>query len=135
MYDGPPDDAILVLAAAAEGLLVPSETDAPLTPFRWGGNAPLTPEALPTALGLSPNTPVETRTLDEFFAPLARVADWMDDDQRERAGRFATLHNLIDCSLTDVTVYRVGKTQIAVIVAGQDAHGDTVGLRTTLVET
>lgn len=135
MHDGPPDDAILVLAAAAEGLLVPSETDAPLTPFRWEGEGPLSPEALLVALGLPPNTPAETRTLDEFFAPLARLANWMDADQRERAGRFAALRDLIASVLTDVAVYRIGRTQITVIIAGQDARGDTVGLRTTRVET
>lgn len=135
MHDGPPDDAILILAAAAEGLLVPSETDSPLTPFRWEGDGPLTPDALLTALDLPPDTPVETRTLEAFFAPLARVADWMDTDQRERAGCFATLHNLIASLLTDAMVYRVGRVQVAVFIAGQDAHGDTVGLRTTLVET
>lgn len=135
MHDGHLDDAILVLAAAAEGLLVPSETDAPLTPFRWSGDVPLTAETLPTALDFPPDAPVETRTLDEFFAPLARVADWMEESQRERAGRFAALRDLITSLLTDVVVYRVGRTQITMIVAGQDARGDTVGLRTTLVET
>lgn len=59
----------------------------------------------------------------------------MDAAQRERAGRFATLRNLIAGSLADVAVYRIRRTQVTVIIAGQDAHGDTVSLRTTLVET
>lgn len=71
----PPDDAILVLATSAEGLLVPSERNAPLEPFRWGGEGPLTSESLLTAFDLPLDTPVETRTLYEFFAPLTRVAD------------------------------------------------------------
>ncbi|NTU83787.1 MAG: hypothetical protein HGA45_31175 [Chloroflexales bacterium] len=35
MTDAPADDPITALTAAASGLLVPSEADAPLEPFRW----------------------------------------------------------------------------------------------------
>ncbi|HWQ15685.1 MAG TPA: nuclease A inhibitor family protein, partial [Roseiflexaceae bacterium] len=130
-----PGGALAAIAAAAQGLLVPSESDYPLVPFRWEGQAPLTPAALLAHLGLPPDTPVETRTLEAFFDPLARTADWMDEGQRAQAARFAALRDLIAARLRDVVVYRVGRVRITVLIAGQDAAGATVGLRTTLIET
>lgn len=132
-----PDPAprLAALADAAEGLLVPSESDAPLEPFHWEGEGALTPEALVASLGLSPDTPVETRTLDAFFAPLMREATWMDDAQREQAAKFAALRDRIAADLANVEVYRLGRIQITVVIAGRTGDGATGGLRTTLVET
>ena len=125
---------LAAISAAAEGLLVPSESDAPLTPFRWEGPGPLTPEGLLAQLKLPPDAPVERRSLGQFFAPLATPADWMDDGQRAQAARFAELRDLIARELADVAVYRLGRTRIAVVIAGA-AGGATVGLRTTVIET
>jgi len=130
-----PDDPIAALADAAEGLLVPSESDYPLTPFRWTGASPLTAAALLAALDLPPDTPVETRTLDAFFAPLTRVTDALDGQQAAQTTRFAALRDQIAGHLTDVIVYRVGRIQITAIIAGTTAEGATGGLRTTLIET
>ncbi len=131
----PADDTLAEIAAAADGLLVPSESDYPLEPFRWQGEGPLTPDSLRAHLELPPDAPVETRTLDAFFGPLARVADWMDEEQREQAARFAALRDLIAARLRDVAVYYAGRVQVTVVIAGQDPAGATVGLRTTLIQT
>ncbi len=56
----PPDDLGL-LAQAATGLLMPSETDAPFVPFRWPGVAPLTEATLRTTLGVAADIPIATR--------------------------------------------------------------------------
>jgi hypothetical protein len=130
-----PDDPLTTLAAAADGLLVPSEHDYPLELFRWDGCAPLTPASLVAALGLPPHTPVETRDLATFFAPLTRTADETDAAAQATAARFAALRTQIAAALTDVVVYRVGRIQITAIIAGTTAEGATGGLRTTLIET
>ena len=129
------DDALAALTTAAAGLLVPSESDYPFDEFWWAGCGPLTPDTLVAALGLPPDTPVETRTLDAFFARLTTADEWMDDGQRAQAARFGQLRDLIAARLTDVVVYRVGQIQITVIIAGADTSGTTIGLRTTLIET
>jgi hypothetical protein len=130
-----PDDALAAITAAADGLLVPSESDYPFEPFRAEGSERLTPASLLAQLGLPPDTPVTTDSLEAFFAQLTRVADWMDEDQRAQAARFAELRDLIAARLRNVVSYRAGRTKIAVVIAGQDAAGATVGLRTTLIET
>lgn len=129
------EDTLAELVAAADGLLVPSESDNPFEPFRWEGSGPLTAEALVAHLGLPAETPVETRSLEKFFAPLSQSADWMDERERAQAARFGQLRELMAEKLRDPQVYRVGRTKIAVIIAGQDAAWQTVGLRTTVIET
>jgi hypothetical protein len=129
------DTALAELTAAADGLLVPSESDYPFVPFRWEGSGPLTPVALLAHLELPPDTPVETRAPETFFAPLTRIAEWMDEAQRAQAARFAALRDLIVARLRNAAVYRVGRVRITVVIAGQDAADTIVGLRTTLIET
>jgi DNA-binding MltR family transcriptional regulator len=130
-----PSDALGVITAAAAGLLVPSESDYPLESFRWPGPGPLTPTSLLAHLDLPPDTPVETRSLDAFFGPLVVAHDSFDEGQRAAASRFASLRDLIAATLADLVVYRVGRIQITVIIAGADSDRNTVGLRTTLIET
>jgi hypothetical protein len=131
----PPPSALADLVAAADGLLVMSESDYPLTPFRWPGPGPLTAEALLIQLGLPPDTAVEVRDLDAFFGPLATDQEWFDDDQRATSARFAVLRDRIAALLTDVHVYRLGQIEIAAIIVGLDAAGEYIGLQTTQIET
>lgn len=130
-----PPDACAEVAAAAAGLLMPSESDHPFEPFRWPGPGPLTPDALVAHLGLPPATRVETRGLDSFFDPLAAVRDWGDAAQRASAARFALLRDRCNDLLASAMVYRVGVLQVTVIIAGAAPDGAVCGLRTTVVET
>lgn len=131
----PLPDALAEISAAAEGLLVMSESDYPLSPFSWDGPGPLSAEALREQLGLPPDAPVETRSLEDFLGPLAAEQDWFDDDQRATAVRFAALRDLIAARLADVVVYRLGHIQITAIIAGSAPDGATVGLQTMQIET
>jgi hypothetical protein len=128
-------DALTEIAAAAEGLLMPSESDYPFEPFRWDGPAPLTPETLRTHLDLPPDAPVEMRDAMALLDQLAAEQDWFGAEERAVAARFATLRDTIASKLTDVVLYRIGTTRITLIIAGRDPGGDLVGLRTMVVET
>ncbi|NJN19002.1 MAG: sugar-non-specific nuclease inhibitor NuiA-like protein [Oscillochloris sp.] len=128
-------DALAELATAAEGLLVMSESDHPLEPFRWSAADPITPETLLAYLQLPIDTPIETRSLEAFFDPLAQDREWFDDEQRVIATRFAALRDLIADRLRDVTVYQVGTTRITALIIGRDPSDEFVGLRTSLIET
>lgn len=136
--DGPgeaPSDALSALVAAAEGLLMPSESDYPFEPFRWPGPGPLTPEALLAHLGLPPETPVETRDAAALFERLSAPRDWHGEPERATAARFAALRDAFATNLADVVVYRVGTITISLFILGRDPAGATVGLRTTVIET
>jgi hypothetical protein len=124
-------DALLTdLAAAAADLHYPSETDAPLTPFRWAGPASSTPDAasLVASLGRDPATPVEAVAFEAFFAPVTQGDD-------EGAERFRALRDRLQGELQDLRVYRVGRVDIDVYVLGRHPSGEWVGLQTKVVET
>jgi len=112
-----------LLARAVDGLLYPSETDAPLVPFRWRRTEASAEAAILAREG--PTCPVERVSLDAFFEPLQRVQD---------AARYADLKALLQRGLTDPTVWRLGSPRVTIYVIGHDAT-DWVGVRTEAVET
>jgi hypothetical protein len=126
--------SLSALLAAADGLLMPSESDYPFEPFVWDGPEPPTPERLLVVLGLPPGTPVETRTLERQFAPLMRKGEATDGAAGGPAG-FAALKATFESQLAETLVYRVGEVEIQVFLLGVDAEGRWVGLRTTVVQT
>ncbi|QOV89193.1 nuclease A inhibitor family protein [Humisphaera borealis] len=119
MNDPIPND----LAAAVEGLLYPSETDAPLIPFRWKRGKR---SAVESAIANSKErSPVETIPFDTFFEPLLRSTD---------AERFATLKRLLQDRLQDLAVVRVGSPRVTIYVIGRQGHY-WAGVWTESVET
>lgn len=128
-------DDLAVIMVFANGLLVPSESDYPFTPFRWPGPGPISASALLAYLELSPDTPVEERDFTTFFDRLATVQEWHTDEDRPRVARFAALRNALTARLRDLVVYRVGTIQIHVFIVGRSASDQLIGLRTLLIET
>ena len=128
-------DALDALLQAADGLLMPSESDCPFTAFRWPGPDPLTPAALLAHLGLPPDTPVEERAFSMFFARLTTAQDWHSDDDRVQVARFTALRDAFTRCLTDLIVYRVGVIRIDTFIVGTTLDGGVVGLRTVQIET
>lgn len=131
----PPPDTLATITAAADGLLMPSESDYPFEPFSWSGPEPLTPELLLTLLGLPSDTPVEVRDALALLDRLATIQEWFGEYEQYVAARFATLRDTMTAHLTDLTLYRIGTIRITLIIAGRDDTGATVGLRTIVIET
>ena len=131
----PPPDTLATITAAADGLLMPSESDYPFEPFSWSGPEPLTPELLLTLLDLPSDTPVEVRDALDLLDRLATVQEWFGDYEQMIAARFATLRDTLITHLTDLMLYRIGTIRITLIIVGRDHTGATVGLRTLAIET
>lgn len=131
----PPPDTLATITAAADGLLMPSESDYPFEPFSWSGPEPLTPELLLTLLGLPSDTPVEVGDALTLLDRLATIQEWFGEYEQYIAARFATLRDTITAHLTDLTLYRIGTIRITMIIVGRDYTGATVGLRTLAIET
>ena len=128
-------DTLEPILQAAHGLLMPSESDYPFTPFRWSGPGPLTPDALVAHLELPHDTPVVMRTLTQFFAPIVATREWHTDEDQAQVSRFLALHDALTTHLSDLVVFRVGEISIQAFIVGTDANGATVGLHTTQIET
>lgn len=128
-------DALIPILKAADGLLMPSESDYPFTPFRWPGSGPLTPDALVVHLELPQDTLVAVRDITQFFASLVTTREWHTDEDRVQVSRFLALRDALTTHLADLIVYRVGEISIQVFIVGTDANGAKVGLHTTQIET
>lgn len=131
----PPPASDLTLEQAVDGLLFPSETDAPIELFSWQDPPPFSPEALREQLQLPASVPLTTMDLESFFAPAVRVEDWFTPERRARAERFQTLLALLKQQLSDMRVYKFGRNEMPVIVVGRDAQGTWRGIKTVVVET
>jgi len=125
------------LGAAAAGLLFPSESDYPLTPYRWVGTdgAEPSPAALIQAEGRKADTPVETLGPRELFEPLFALQADATDEEKAEVARYRALVDLLKGTLSALRVYRVGEVDIDVYVLGRHASGEWLGLKTRVVET
>ena len=123
------------LTQASEGLLFPSESDAPFEVVRWKAEGQLTPATLLQLTGHSPNAPVQVVDFDKFFAIATQEEDWHDEDEREAVQRFRQLVNVLKENLSQLQVYRVGQRSIDAYIIGVTPAGDWVGLSTQVVET
>ncbi len=137
MTSKPAPPLLDTLGKATFGLLFPSESDAPLTPYTFPGpkGAEPTPEALLLAEHLPRDTPVETITVADLFDPFAKLDEDASDEDKAEAARYRCLIELLSQELTDLRVYRVGAVDIDVYILGKDPCGAWLGLKTHVVET
>jgi hypothetical protein len=121
-----PDDELIILRSASEGLLYPSESDEPFEVFRWTAEEQLQAHHVLAKAGKEKDENVEEITLAEFFEGLS---------EHEDGERFKQLRRAIENQLRDVKVFRVGSIQIDVYIVGATHSGDWAGLHTKSIET
>ena len=120
-------------AELTEGLLFPSETDAPLEPYRWTDGEP-SPDIVRAELDVPVSTPIQMLSAEELFAPL--LAPEEDGGAPpEEAARYREMLALLREHLTDVQVHLVGRYDVQVLLLGRHPSGEWLGLRTRIVET
>jgi Nuclease A inhibitor-like protein len=124
------------MKAASEGLLYPSETDFPLEFFSWDKQLQeLTEDGVRKLTGHAPGVPVEEVGLAEFFEPVIAEQDWHGEREKESTERFRSLVDVLQRTLDDLRVYRVGETEVDAYIVGRTKDGEWAGLKTKLVET
>ncbi len=119
-------------------LLYPSESDEPIEPVETYLRMaePLTVSHMKDWLMLPPSNYVEEITEAEFWEPVVTMEDWFDEEEKAKATQFQQLKKLLETTLTDRQVFRVGKTEIDVYLLGKPKEGEPrVGLKTKVVET
>jgi hypothetical protein len=122
------------LETATKDLEMPSESDEPFRVFSLVLEGELDSEKLPELLELKQSQPIEKRELDDFFESAATSEDWMEDEEKATAQRFANLRDLLKAELKDVCVYLYGERERDVVVVGETESG-FAGLVTLIVET
>lgn len=132
-----PDTLQQTLTQAAEGLLFPSESDYPLTFFEWPSyrGKRLLSRTVRRLLDQPSDTPVERKSLAAFFKPVTEIQDWFGEEEKANAGKFAALEETLRAQLQNIVVFRLGKIEIRVYIAGKTPEGHWAGLFTTVIET
>lgn len=123
------------LTQASEGLLFPSESDAPFEAIHWKAEGKLTPATLLQLTGHSPNSPVAMMSVDKFFAPAVAEQDWHDDEEKETVRKFQNLVTVLKANLSKLQVFMVSDRTIDVYIIGTTPDGDWAGLVTKVIET
>ena len=125
------------IARACNGLVVTSETDAPVVAveFRVPLGSLLTAQDVLRLVGRDVETRIEEQSLREFFEPLGRRRDWHDGRDAEMARRVRRLERILQRRLTDARVFRIGDRSIDVWLLGQARDGRIVGVQTRVAET
>ena len=128
-------DAMKALEVASKGLLYSSESDEPFTVFKWKAEDELTKEMVLKRARKAAKTPVEEVSLQDFFADLTEEQDWHGDEEKAAVQRYKKLQEVIQKTLSDAKVFKVGQRKLSVFLVGKTDEGDWVGLKTTAVET
>jgi Nuclease A inhibitor-like protein len=118
---------LVALRKASEGLLYPSETDEPFTPFTWGkAEGALTLQKVARLAGASAAAHVEEQPLGEFFKVLTEGDD---------AEKYRRLQQVVGEQLSGARVFRLGSVNIDIYLVGKTKGGEWAGLETKSVET
>lgn len=115
-------ETLAVLREAADGLLFPSETDAPFEVFYWE----VAENSAASILRFAPRMagePMRTLSLSDFLQDL--------DEEKE----FHALREALEKTLIAIIVYRFGTVHPTYFIVGNDADGNLAGLKTKAVET
>ncbi|MDT5158717.1 MAG: hypothetical protein QOH51_3074 [Acidobacteriota bacterium] len=128
------DQLIEELREATRGLTFMSESDYPFEVFKWGRAEPSN-AFLRGLTKQDASVPVSTQTPAEFFRAAAAEPDWKGSEELALARRFQKLLRLLEENLSDLKVFRVGRVNLPVYVAGRAASGLWLGVSTRVVET
>ena len=119
----------------SEGLYYISETDAEIFPFIGEKAEAVTKDEIVRQTKAVADTPVEERNFAEIFTRLTKIQDWFGEEEKETAARFERLKNLLEQSLRDLKIFKVGSLQIKIYFVGLDAEDKLMGIQTEAVET
>ncbi|MEM9805380.1 MAG: nuclease A inhibitor family protein [Cyanobacteria bacterium P01_D01_bin.56] len=127
-------DLLPELEAACDKLLWRSETDSPFeVVFLPSGQKS---EPIAQLLNQYPaDTSVTISSLNDFFAPAMIERAWFDSRELERVQRYRNLRDLLETTLENLQVYRIGETEIDVYMLGVTEDKQVVGVKTKVVET
>ncbi|MEM8613085.1 MAG: nuclease A inhibitor family protein [Cyanobacteria bacterium P01_H01_bin.105] len=127
-------DLLPELKAACKGLLWRSETDCPLeVTVLPSDQQPLSIDRL---LDSYPDdTPVSIVGLDDFFGQATVERAWFDSRELILVERYRNLRDLLETTLENLKVYRIGRVEIDVYVIGKTEDEQVIGVKTKIVET
>ena len=126
------------LEAAAGDLVYSSESDRPFEWFflkrgatGWPYDTAEFAKRFPEASGKK----LEERSLDDFFRRHIETSDPYDVRAQQIRPRYEALKALIESSLKNPKVIRIGSIEVRCLIVGDDGHGNLAGFSTVAIET
>jgi hypothetical protein len=123
------------IADACEGLIYVSEIDAPVTAYAAPAAGMSAPDVLLRQINRSEGEAVEEAKFDALFDRLTAIREWFGERETARAKKFLELRRVLEESLDQLTVYRLGKIRIDIFAVGVDGAGRVMGVMTAALET
>ncbi|MEM9164718.1 MAG: nuclease A inhibitor family protein, partial [Cyanobacteria bacterium P01_F01_bin.4] len=109
------DNVIPQLKAACEGLMWRSEADYPLNVICWElPERHLDYHDLLYYSGHAVDTLVAEVSLDAFFDKVTVERAWFDSHEKALVQRYRSLRELLELTLRDLKVYRMGEVEVEV---------------------
>ena len=135
--DTPTAQLISTLQSATQDLLWMSEIDAAFTVVHWQKqvSADLSEAEVLQLTDHSPTTPVSVVELEIFFSAATQEQAWFGEEEKAIAQQYRALVILLQQSLMNLKVYRIGETTLDLYILGQTKTDGLVGLMTQAVET
>ena len=128
---------VVQLESLVDGLEMASETDAPMHVF-WAHESPDEPKAADIArlsgIHIKTGDAAETRSLSDLLDGPAEEEEWMTDDDKKTARRFAALRAFLEANFAEIEVVAWGTTTKQIVIAGR-VEGGYAGIVTVVVET
>ena len=127
-------DLLPELEAACDNLLWRSETDYPfeiavLPADRTVAGAEELLKSYPA------DTPINVISLDDFFGQATTERAWLDSRELNLVRRYRNLRDLLETTLENLKVYRIGDVEIDVYLLGITEDEQVIGVKTKVVET
>ena len=129
-------DLLPELETACENLLWRSEADYPFeVVVLLLDQQSFTVETLLDNGDYPDNTPVTVVSLDDFFKQALVERAWFDSRELKRVERYRNLRDLLETTLENLQVYRLGEVEIDVYILGGTEDSQVIGVKTQTVET
>jgi len=121
------------LAALTDGLLLMSDSERPFDIVTINGTLP---DTFAAVSGL-PGADFQQEDAGAFFSKIIRnaTADPADTAMMQLVKRYETLQQFLNENLSDLYVYRAGKSEVHIFISGKTGDGQELLLHTSAVAT
>lgn len=131
------DELIGRLRDAIANLVWLSEADYPLELQIWEepSSEPLTAEELLALVSAPPESTLTEVDFAQFLEPATQCQDWYGDEEVAIAQQYQRLVDLLQATLNNLQVFKVGKQEIDIYIIGNTPAHQCIGITTKAIET
>ena len=128
-------DLLPELEAACENLLWRSEADYPCEVVVLMDKDQSQEVSAVITKSYPTDTPIATASVESFFCQATLERAWFDSNELSLVQRYRNLRDLLETTLNNLQVYRIGHVEIDVYMVGETEDDQIVGVKTKVVET